>query len=62
MSQHPSLRVGGKIRKIRNVMKRYERLNVLRAEGRIPEDKVLGLPKTKPVKRCARKPRSSIAL
>ena len=49
MSQHPSLRVGGKIRKIRNVMKRYERLNVLRAEGRIPEDKVLGLPKTKPV-------------
>ena len=49
MSQHPSLRVGGKIRKIRNVMKRYERLNVLRAEGRIPEDKVLGLPKTKPI-------------
>jgi small basic protein (TIGR04137 family) len=49
MSQHPSLRVGGKIRKIRNVMKRYERLNVLRAEGRIPEDKVMGLPKTKPV-------------
>ncbi|MBE6389010.1 MAG: small basic protein [Lentisphaerae bacterium] len=49
MSQHPSLRVGGKIRKIRNVMKRYERLNVLRADGRIAEDKVLGLPKTKPV-------------
>ncbi|MPM69409.1 hypothetical protein SDC9_116354 [bioreactor metagenome] len=49
MSQHASLRVGGKIRKKRNVMKRYERLNVLRAEGRIPEEKVLGLPKTKPV-------------
>ena len=49
MSQHPSLRVGGKIRKIRNVMNRSERLNVLRAEGRIPEDKVLGLPKTKPI-------------
>ncbi|MCI7642739.1 MAG: small basic protein [Lentisphaeria bacterium] len=47
MSQHPSLRVGGKIRKKRNVMKRYERLNVLRAEGRVAEDKVLGLPKTK---------------
>ena len=47
MSQHPSLRVGGKIRKMRNVMKRYERLNVLRAEGRVAEDKVLGLPKTK---------------
>ena len=49
MSHHPSLRVGGKIRKIRNVMKRFERLNVLRADGRIAEDKVYGLPKTKPV-------------
>ncbi|MFA7230761.1 MAG: small basic protein [Victivallaceae bacterium] len=47
MSQHPSLRVGGKIRKKRNVMKRYERLDVLQAEHRIAEDKVLGLPKTK---------------
>ena len=33
MSQHPSLRVSGKIRKKRNVMKRYERIDVLRAEG-----------------------------
>ena len=49
MCQHPSLRVGGKIRKVRNVMKRYERIDVLRADGRIPEEKVLGLPKTKPV-------------
>ena len=49
MSQHPSLRVGGKIRKVRNVMKRYERIDVLRADGRIPEEKVLGQPKTKPV-------------
>ncbi len=49
MSQHPSLRVGGKIRKQRNVMKRYERIDLLRAEGRIAEDKVLGLPKTKAV-------------
>jgi len=49
MSQHPSLRVGGKIRKVRNVMKRYERIDVLRADGRIPEGKVLGLPKTKPI-------------
>ena len=47
MSQHPSLRVGGKIRKKRNVMKRYERIDALRAEGRIAEGKVLGLPKTK---------------
>ena len=49
MSQHPSLRVGGKIRKKRNVMKRYERLDILRAQGRVAEDKVLGLPKTKVV-------------
>ena len=49
MSQHPSLRIGGKIRKKRNVMKRFERINALRAEKRIPEDKVLGLPKTKPI-------------
>ena len=49
MSQHPSLRVGGKIRKVRNVMKRYERIDVLRADGRIPEDKYFGLPKTKTV-------------
>ena len=49
MSQHSSLRVGGKIRKKRNVMKRFERLDLLRAEGRIAEDKVLGLPKTKAI-------------
>ena len=48
MSQHPSLRVGGKIRKIRNVMKRYERIDVLLADGRHKEDTALGLPKTKP--------------
>lgn len=47
MSQHPSLHVGGKIRKVRNVMKRYERIDVLLAEGRIKEGKVLGLPKTR---------------
>jgi small basic protein (TIGR04137 family) len=47
MSQHPSLRVSGKIRKKRNVMKRFERLDILKADGKIPEEKVLGLPKTK---------------
>ena len=49
MSQHPSLRVGGKIRKKRNVLKRYERIDLLKVENRIPDEKVLGLPKTKPV-------------
>lgn len=48
MSQHPSLRVGGKIRQKRNVLKRFERLDVLKADGRWKDgDKVLGLPKTK---------------
>ncbi len=47
MSQHPSLCVGGKIRKVRNVMKRFERINVLSADGRLAEGQVFGLPKTK---------------
>lgn len=48
MSQHPSLRVGGKIRKKRNVLKRYERIDSLMADGRWKVGcKVLGLPKTK---------------
>ncbi len=48
MSQHPSLRVGGKIRKKRNVLKRFERIDKLSEEGRWKEgDKVMGLPKTK---------------
>ena len=48
MSQHPSLRVGGKIRKRRNVLKRFERIDILKENQRWQEgDKVLGLPKTK---------------
>lgn len=50
MSQHPSLRVGGKIRKKRNVLKRFERIDALKEEGKWVEgqDRALGLPKTKP--------------
>ena len=48
MSQHPSLRVGGKIRQKRNVLKRYERIDIMKEDGRYKDgDKVLGLPKTK---------------
>jgi len=48
MSQHPSLKTSGKIRKKRNVLKRYERIDILMREKRWKEgDKVLGLPKTK---------------
>ena len=49
MSQHPSLRVGGKIRKKRNVLKRFERIDALKEAGKWEEgkDRALGLPKTK---------------
>ena len=48
MSRHPSLKVSGKIRKKRNVLKRFERIDSLSKDGRWKEgDKVLGLPKTK---------------
>ena len=51
MSRHPSLKASGKIRKKRNVLKRYERINMLVEDGRWkPGQKVLsGLPKTKPI-------------
>ncbi|MBQ7402083.1 MAG: small basic protein, partial [Lentisphaeria bacterium] len=34
MSRHPSLKASGKIRKKRNVLKRYERINMLTEDGR----------------------------
>ena len=51
MSRHPSLKGTGTIRKKRNVLKRFERINLLTADGRWkPGQKVLnGLPKTKPI-------------
>ena len=48
MSQHPSLKSSGQIKKKRNVMKRYERIDVLREGNRISEDRFFALPKTKP--------------
>ncbi len=51
MSRHPSLKSTGKIRTSRNVLKRYERINMLTADGRWKSgQKVLSaLPKTKPL-------------
>lgn len=50
MSLHKSLKVGGQIRKKRNVMKRFERIDALKEDGRLKDgDKVWGLPKTKVV-------------
>jgi len=49
MSQHPSLKSASKIVAKRNVLKRFERINVLRARGKWKDgDRALGLPKTNP--------------
>ncbi len=49
MSQHNSLKGSGKIVAKRNVLKRFERINVLKRRGQWKEgDRGLGLPKTKP--------------
>lgn len=49
MSKHPSLKSASKIKMRRNVLKRFERVNILKADGRWKEgEKVLSnLPKTK---------------
>jgi small basic protein (TIGR04137 family) len=48
MSQHRSLR-GSTIAAKRNVLKRFERVEVLKKRGLFkPGDKVIGLKKTKP--------------
>ena len=48
MSRHPSLKGSSKIVKKRNVLKRFERIDLLQKQERWNEgDKVLGLPKTR---------------
>jgi small basic protein (TIGR04137 family) len=48
MSQHPSLKSASKITAKRNVLKRFERVDVLREQGKWKEgDRGVGLPKTK---------------
>ncbi len=48
MSLHKSLKGNSKIRKKRNVLKRYERIDALKERGRYQEGQtVWGLPKTK---------------
>lgn len=49
MSQHRSLKGLGTIVAKRNVLKRFERVEVLKSRGQFkPGQKVIGLPKTKP--------------
>lgn len=48
MSQHRSLKSAGKIVKKRNVLKRFERVDVMKARGKWKEDnRGFGLPKLK---------------
>jgi len=49
MSQHPSLRTASASAAKRNVMKRFERVELLKKRGQWKEgDRVMGLRKTKP--------------
>lgn len=49
MSQHPSLKRSGAIKARRSVLKRFERVELLKKRGQWKDDqRVLGLPKTKP--------------
>jgi small basic protein (TIGR04137 family) len=49
MSQHSSLKAAVKITSRRNVLKRFERIDLMRKRGKWKEgDRALGLPKTKP--------------
>jgi len=49
MSQHRSLKGASTIAAKRNVLKRFERVELLKKRGMFkPGDKVVGLPKTKP--------------
>ncbi|MDB6154899.1 MAG: hypothetical protein JWL90_3352 [Chthoniobacteraceae bacterium] len=49
MSQHPSLKGASTIAAKRNVLKRFERVEVLKKRGQFKAgDKVIGLKKTKP--------------
>ena len=49
MSQHSSLKGSSKITAKRNVLKRFERVNVLKKRGQWKDgDRGLGLRKTKP--------------
>ncbi len=48
MSIHPSLRTAGKDKRHRSVLKRYERLKILKEKGLWSEEKsALGIPKVK---------------
>ncbi|MBW7908751.1 MAG: small basic protein [Kiritimatiellae bacterium] len=48
MSMHPSLKSATRITVKRNVLKRYERVDIMRKKGKWKDgDRAFGLPKTK---------------
>lgn len=50
MTMHRSLKAASKVRTRRNVLKRFERIEIMKAAGTWKEgDRGRGLPKTKPV-------------
>jgi small basic protein (TIGR04137 family) len=49
MAQHPSLRASSTLGAKRNVLKRFERIELLKKRGQWKDgDRILGLRKTKP--------------
>jgi len=62
MSQHPSLRGFDKNKKHRSVLKRYERISLLKEKEKwTEEDSVYGLPKVKIIKFKVKKEKAAAA-
>ena len=62
MSQHPSLRSSEKDKQHRSVLKRYERLKILKSKEKWKEDSsVFGLPKVKVLRFKIKKEKAAVA-
>ena len=62
MSQHPSLRSAGKDAASRSVLKRYERVKILKEKDKWKDDEsVYGLPKVKIIKFKVKKEKAAAA-
>lgn len=61
MTVHPSLSSKGKGKRIRSVLKRFERLkDLIEKEKRKPEDSIFGLPKIKTLRLKAKKAKKAV--
>ena len=62
MSQHPSLKSSDRLKQHRSVLKRYERLRILKEKGEwADDDSVYGLPKLKIVRFKIKKEKAEAA-